>query len=260
MYDTFYASFSGNGSGRVYLGATATGFPNITTNGPSINVSTYIGGVTAGNSTVDIGKTTIGTPVTQTIRVTNEGNAPLTVQPVKVTSGFTVLNNFRAGESIAAGASANFTLQLDATTTGTLNGVVTIFDNDSTANPFTFNVTGTVNASNAQFVDPHQRTGDQFGGSVTVLTNGNVVITSPNDDAGGGSTAAGTGAGAVYLFNGQTGALISTLTGSNAGDQIGTKLTYGGGGVFALPNGNFGIDSPVWNSARGAVTFGNGQT
>ena len=260
VYDTFYASFSGNGSGRVYLGATATGFPNITTNGPSINVSTYIGGVTAGNSTVDIGKTTIGTPVTQTIRVTNEGNAPLTVQPVKVTSGFTVLNNFRAGESIAAGASANFTLQLDATTTGTLNGVVTIFDNDSTANPFTFNVTGTVNASNAQFVDPHQRTGDQFGGSVTVLTNGNVVITSPNDDAGGGSTAAGTGAGAVYLFNGQTGALISTLTGSNAGDQIGTKLTYGGGGVFALPNGNFVIDSPVWNSARGAVTFGNGQT
>ena len=50
--------------------------------------------------------------------------------------------------------------------------------------------------------------------------------------------------GAVYLFNGQTGALISTLSGSNgqgfAGDEVGS------GGVVALPSGNFLVLSPLW--------------
>ena len=59
-----------------------------------------------------------------------------------------------------------------------------------------------------EFVDPHPAAGNQFGDTVVALSTGNVVITSPFDDAGG------TNAGAVYLFNGATGALISTLTGS----------------------------------------------
>ena len=56
----------------------------------------------------------------------------------------------------------------------------------------------------SEFVDPHPAPGNQFGARVLPLSTGNVVITSPFDDAGG------TDAGAVYLFNGATGALIST--------------------------------------------------
>lgn len=104
----------------------------------------------------------------------------------------------------------------------------------------------------AEFADPHPAAGNQFGDSVTVLTNGNVVITSPNDDAGGNN------AGAVYLFNGQTGALISTVLGSHAGDSIGSR------DVIALSNGNFVFISPSWDNGAvtdaGAVTFGNGTT
>jgi hypothetical protein len=51
----------------------------------------------------------------------------------------------------------------------------------------------------AEFVDPHPAAGNQFGASVVPLSTGNVVVTSPFDDAGG------TDAGAVYLFNGRTG-------------------------------------------------------
>src|SRR5262245_50622036 len=69
----------------------------------------------------------------------------------------------------------------------------------------------------SEFVDPHPASGNQFGHSVVPLGTGNVVITAPFDDAGG------TDAGAVYLFNGATGALISTLTGSHANDKLGNQ-------------------------------------
>ena len=69
----------------------------------------------------------------------------------------------------------------------------------------------------SEFVDPNPSTGNRFGQVVAPLETGNVIVTAPGDDAGG------TDAGAVYLFNGTTGDLISTLTGSTANDQIGSR-------------------------------------
>ncbi len=100
------------------------------------------------------------------------------------------------------------------------------------------------------FVDPDPAPGNNFGETVVALSTGNVVITSPNDNAGG------TAAGAVYLFDGATGALISTLTGSHAGDHVGS------GGVTTLSDGNYVVSSPMWGNgaaaSAGAVTWGNG--
>ncbi len=108
----------------------------------------------------------------------------------------------------------------------------------------------TLLASFSQLIDPNPNPGNQFGHSVVALSTGNIVVTSPFDDAGG------TDAGAVYLFNGSTGALISTLRGSKAGDFVGS------GGVTALSNGNFVISSPAWDNGSivnaGAVTWGSG--
>src|SRR5437763_13761240 len=83
-----------------------------------------------------------------------------------------------------------------------------------------------LSAAFAEFVDPHPTIGDHFGDSVVPLSNGNVVVTAPNDDAGGKD------AGAAYLFNGRTGELISTLTGSHTNDEVGRD------GVTPLANGN----------------------
>ncbi len=103
-----------------------------------------------------------------------------------------------------------------------------------------------------EFIDPNPNVGNQFGAVVVALSTGNVVITSPNDDAGG------TNAGAVYLFNGATGALISTLTGSQANDTVGSS------GVTALSNGNYVVRSANWDNAgvvnAGAVTWGSGTS
>jgi hypothetical protein len=93
----------------------------------------------------------------------------------------------------------------------------------------------------SEFLDPHPAAGNQFGATVVALTTGNVVITSPFDDAGGAD------AGAVYLFNGATGGLISTLTGTQANDNIGS------GGVTVLTNGNYVVVSKLWDNARSSM-------
>ncbi len=91
----------------------------------------------------------------------------------------------------------------------------------------------------------------QFGKTVTVLTNGNYVVTDPLYDDGGFVDV-----GAVYLYNGSTHALISTLKGSTANDQVGNA------GVTALSNSNFVVSSTYWTNGTavkaGAVTWGNG--
>jgi len=87
-----------------------------------------------------------------------------------------------------------------------------------------------------------------FGTEVTVLPNGNIVVTDPNYLSN---------KGAVYLY-GPTGVLISTLTGSTTGDQVGS------GGVTVLSNGNYLILSEHWHNAgaadAGAATWGDGNT
>ena len=60
----------------------------------------------------------------------------------------------------------------------------------------------------------------RFGSTVLPLSTGNVVVTDPCDDA------VATDAGAVYLYNGLTGVLISTLTGSTADDQVGNLAAW----------------------------------
>ena len=100
---------------------------------------------------------------------------------------------------------------------------------------------------NDYYPDPNPSSGNGFGTEVLSLANGNVVITAPNDDAGGNN------AGAVYLYNGTTGALISSLVGSNPGDQIGSD------GVTALTNGNFVVQSANFGGGKGAITFVSGS-
>ena len=106
-------------------------------------------------------------------------------------------------------------------------------------------------AASAQ-TDIHGPAGSgKFGQKVAVLPNGNIVVTDPAYTAPGPAAAAG----AVYLYNGATGALISALTGSTAGDQVGS------GGVTVLYNGNFLVFSPGWHNGAsvgaGAVTWGD---
>ncbi len=88
-------------------------------------------------------------------------------------------------------------------------------------------------------------------GSVEVLPNGNLVVVDYHWDDG-----ATLDVGAVYLYDGSSLALISSLTGSTAGDQV------GGGGVTVLSSGNYVVRSDEWDNGSavdaGAVTWCSG--
>jgi hypothetical protein len=90
----------------------------------------------------------------------------------------------------------------------------------------------------------------EFGRSVTILPNGNIVVTDPGFDAPGPVA----NVGAAYLYR-PNGTLISTLRGSSANDRVGS------GGIVVLANGNYVVCSPVWDNGTaidaGAATFGS---
>ncbi|MEY2644009.1 MAG: hypothetical protein RLZZ611_658, partial [Cyanobacteriota bacterium] len=90
--------------------------------------------------------------------------------------------------------------------------------------------------------------GNGFAKDVVVLTGGNIVATDPDSDGFGANS------GGVYLFDGNTGGLVSALTGNQAGDRVGSN------GVTALTNGNYLVSSVNWNQNRGAVTLGSGSS
>src|ERR1041384_2992803 len=93
-----------------------------------------------------------------------------------------------------------------------------------------------------------------FGTNVTVLPNGNFVVTDPAYDAPGPIA----DVGAVYLYDGVTLAVISTLTSSSANDRVGSD------GITVLGSGNFVARSTNWNNGAatnaGAVTWGSGTS
>ncbi len=86
-----------------------------------------------------------------------------------------------------------------------------------------------------------------FGQWVSLLPNGNIVVTDPDYSEGATQKM-----GAVYLF-GPTGLMISKLTGSSADDRVGY------GQVTVLTNGNFVVSSGYWDNGStvdvGAVTW-----
>jgi len=84
----------------------------------------------------------------------------------------------------------------------------------------------------------------EFGYDVIALPNGNIVVTDPFYD-----DFATVDAGAVYLYDGATAALISSLYGSHTNDRLGNY------GITILANGHYVILSPAWDAGRGAATW-----
>lgn len=95
-----------------------------------------------------------------------------------------------------------------------------------------------------------------FGATVTALPNGNIVVTDPAYSVPGGAA----NVGAVYLYNGATLTLISTLIGGTANDNVGS------GGITVLTNGNYVVSTGNWDNQSpvisnvGAVTWCSAAT
>jgi hypothetical protein len=85
--------------------------------------------------------------------VTNQGTATLNLTALSsssLPSGFSLAQNL-GSTSLAAGASTTFTLQLNAAAAGTFGGWISLVNNDSDENPFSFQVSGAVTDPNAPY-------------------------------------------------------------------------------------------------------------
>ena len=92
--------------------------------------------------------------------------------------------------------------------------------------------------------DPDPGDGDTFGATTT--SSAMATWSSPPRICMAASARL---SGRCTCSTARTGALISSLIGTNSGDQVGI------GGVTVLPDGNFLISSPAWNGGEGAVTW-----
>jgi filamentous hemagglutinin family protein len=86
-------------------------------------------------------------------------------------------------------------------------------------------------------------------GGVTLLSNGNYVVNSPDWNGGKGAVTLGSGTAGVH--GAVSGA--NSLIGATAGDNI------GGSGITEFFDGNFLVLSHAFNGNAGAVTFVNGD-
>jgi uncharacterized protein DUF5650/chitobiase/beta-hexosaminidase-like protein len=101
--------------------------------------------------------------------------------------------------------------------------------------------------------NPSADASSRFGAEVRTLASGNLVVTDPSLTVGGHTLA-----GSTYLYNGKTGELISTLSGTADNEAVGQ------GGIGVLTNGNFVVVSN-FGAADGShpghgITFVNGAT
>jgi len=116
-------------------------------------------------------------------------------------------------------------------------------------------VTGPVTAANA-FMGT--KSGDQVGGYVVPLANGNYVMGSQSWGNGAAQFA-----GAVTWANGATG-ITGTLSEANSLVGTTTRDSLGSDGIVALSNGNYLVAASKWDNGAivdaGSVTWADGTT
>ena len=94
--------------------------------------------------------------------------------------------------------------------------------------------------------------------SIIPLAGGSYLVNSPDwNNARGAVTRVGNAASRVGTVTG-----LNSLTGDREGDAIGQGVTVSGEhlvlGISAVGSGNFVVNSPDWNTGRGAVTWISG--
>ena len=82
------------------------------------------------NDSLDFGTTTLGTPITRTIILSNVGTSDLFISGVATGGEFTVISSPHPLLAIPFGASASVKLRMDATSLGPQTGLVEVSSND----------------------------------------------------------------------------------------------------------------------------------
>ena len=116
---------------------------------PEITVTVNASNLSDGGA-IDFGATTEGVPVSQTVTITNDGNADLTLDSITLPFGFS--SDFVA-QTLQPGQSADLVLTLDATLPMLTTGELLLDNNDADENPFNILLTGDVIPATGLIID-----------------------------------------------------------------------------------------------------------
>ena len=145
---TYYLVARGNGVyGNIGQYTIAGTLPESSSEQPEISLLLGSSGVSDGGA-VNFGTTQVGTAVSRTFTVSNDGNATLTLTALNsgsMPAGFTLTSNL-GSTSLAAGESTSFTVRLDATSSGTFSGEIQLVSDDGDENPYNILISGSVAA------------------------------------------------------------------------------------------------------------------
>ncbi|MHC4874971.1 MAG: choice-of-anchor D domain-containing protein [Planctomycetota bacterium] len=166
------AGFGGQQAGTVSFAADdrdeslfsfdVTGVVTGTTS-PNISAAHGATPLTSSQSVVSFGNVAPGTPVTQTINITNTGNATLTLSSVTLPVGFT--SNFVPGTAIGMLGMSSFDITMTAESASTFTGLVTISSDDPDNPTLEFGLLGTV--THASIIDDASGAGFSVSGTLS---------------------------------------------------------------------------------------------
>ncbi len=170
---------------------------------------------------------------------------------ISTLTGSTANDHVGSGGVVAVGSGNFVVLSPSWNNTGATDAGAVTWVNGSSG------LSGVVSASNSLV---GTTTGDSVSlDGVTVLSNGNYVVVSPNWNNG----VAGSNFGAVTWGNGSSGvagpvSVSNSLVGTTAFDAVGS------GGITPLSNGNYVVATPTWHNGGpanvfGAATWGSGS-
>jgi len=142
----------GDNNGTAMVDSGAYEFSLAAPEAPKIEVIESSNNIVDGTTTpLDFGSTNVGSIITKTFTVKNTGNAALNLSNLQLPTGFSLVGSLPA--TLAAASQANFVVQVDANTAGSLSGELSFTTNDSDENPFNFFIAATV-TTNPGTTDP----------------------------------------------------------------------------------------------------------
>jgi hypothetical protein len=243
---TFTPTTSGSSAGSILITSNAAGSPaTISLSGTGVATQATM---TANPSPVTFPSVNVGSNSTQTVTLTNAGNAALNISAATISgAGYTM--SLTAPTTINAGANTQFTVTFTPTTSGSSAGSILITSN-AAGSPATISLSGTgmqaqVAASPTSATFSSVVVGNSNSQPITLRNNGNMTLTFSNIAVTGAgmsvsglTTSTTIAAGGNMSFNAvftptSAGAVSGSITLTTNATPSATTISLSGTGVAA---------------------------
>ncbi len=222
----FAPKAAGQTSGSMTLSSSGSNSVNVALSGTG--TGSQSAQISMNPSSVSFGNVSDGTTSSQTIRLTNSGNANLTISQANVSGvGFTI-GGLLVPVTLPPGQSTTFNAQFDPQSAGSVTGNISLVSNAS-GSPGTIALNGTGVATSLQLTaNPSSlsfgnvNVGSSSSQSVTLTNAGNANVTVQQVSASGTGFSASSGGLPVTLSAGQSASVNAVFAPQSVGGASGS--------------------------------------